>query len=888
MVDNLIRLFDSAEKIFTSNGIGILKDAESCYVTEERNGEFELEMVYPITGKWYSDIQMRRIIVAKSNPYSKPQPFRIYSITKPFNGRVTINAEHISYDLSGYPVPKFETEGTTQAVFDKIKETCPVECPFSFWSNKTTSKKYSTGKPLNMRSILGGVEGSILSSFGGGEYEFDGYLVKFWEKRGNDNNVTIRYGKNLTDLEQEENCSSVYTGVYPFWYSDNGTKKSTVVTLYEKNNETGEVTDNGIINVEGTFDYTKILTLDLSDKFTNKPKKTELREAAEKYIKDNEIGVPKVSLEISFEQLAQYKEYAMIADLEKVLLCDTVRVEFPALKVSAVSKCIKTEYDVLTDRYKKIELGESKSNLAATIANQSAVLNSVNQTVYGNSGGYVMMHSTQNNDIPDEILIMDNYVIDEAKKVWRWNLKGLSYSGGDKAYYAKEESDYEVAITMDGKINANFIKTGSLESIEIKCGKIQNGKYPFEVTSDGTITATQGTIAGFTIDDKSIHKGIEKFDSTSINGIYLGTDGIRLGSSDSFSVNLSGELTATKGKIAGFTIEKGNRTIDGVDYYGNVFETDDGYFSVFTTTEKNASGKSGCRVSVKSIDIVNPVFTQSIESRQDVNVSGKIAVGKIKIKDDKIYIDDSPVIYLDYNPSGKTIKATLTRTAAKRYKITLDSSVTVNKTFLFKVHYIWGDWATKSITVYAGQSESDEYVFGEAFWGFDDEYFINSGGKTYFFYESGSSYIDFKRHIEPYSNNAYDCGSPNYKWRNIYAETSTIGSSDRNEKKDILQIDSKYEELFDRLKPVTYKFKSNTSDRVHIGFVAQDIKETLDTLNIDSKDFAAYCEWNKKDDSIGCGLRYGEFVALNTYEIQKLKNRVSELEKLLNIKKNEG
>ena len=123
-----------------------------------------------------------------------------------------------------------------------------------------------------------------------------------------------------------------------------------------------------------------------------------------------------MSLEISFEQLAQYKEYAMIADLEKVLLCDTVHVEFPELCVSATSKCIKTEYDVLTDRYKKIELGESKSNLAATIANQSAVLNSVNQTVYGNSGGYVMMHSTQNNDIPDEILIMDNYVIDEAKK----------------------------------------------------------------------------------------------------------------------------------------------------------------------------------------------------------------------------------------------------------------------------------------------------------------------------------------------------------------------------------------------------------------------------------------------------------------------------------------
>ena len=101
MVDNLIRLFDSAETEFTSNGIGVLSDAESCVITEERNGAFELSMVYPITGKRFSEIVMRRIIVAKSNPYSTPQPFRLYSITKTFNGRVTVNAEHITYDLSG-------------------------------------------------------------------------------------------------------------------------------------------------------------------------------------------------------------------------------------------------------------------------------------------------------------------------------------------------------------------------------------------------------------------------------------------------------------------------------------------------------------------------------------------------------------------------------------------------------------------------------------------------------------------------------------------------------------------------------------------------------------------------------------------------------------------
>ena len=101
MVDNLIKLFDSEETEFGTNGIGILSDAVMCEITEERNGEFELEMDYPINGKHYSDIGMRKIIVTKSNPYSSPQPFRIYSISKPIDGIVTVNAEHISYDLSG-------------------------------------------------------------------------------------------------------------------------------------------------------------------------------------------------------------------------------------------------------------------------------------------------------------------------------------------------------------------------------------------------------------------------------------------------------------------------------------------------------------------------------------------------------------------------------------------------------------------------------------------------------------------------------------------------------------------------------------------------------------------------------------------------------------------
>lgn len=81
----------------------MLRDAISCTVTEERNGAFELEMVYPITGQHYSSLALRGLILAKPNPYGEAQYFRIYKISRPINGQVTVNAQHISYDLSGIP-----------------------------------------------------------------------------------------------------------------------------------------------------------------------------------------------------------------------------------------------------------------------------------------------------------------------------------------------------------------------------------------------------------------------------------------------------------------------------------------------------------------------------------------------------------------------------------------------------------------------------------------------------------------------------------------------------------------------------------------------------------------------------------------------------------------
>jgi phage minor structural protein len=354
MVDSVITLFDSTSIDFTTNGLGSLRDAVSCLVAEERNGNFELEMEYPITGKRYNDVSLRSIIFAKPNPYSSPQPFRIYSITKPINGIVTISAAHISYDLTGYPVSPF-TANTTANAFVNLKNASVINCPFTFTTDKTDSKTLTVSKPSSMKSVLGGADDSILGVYGG-EYEFDNYNVKLWNNRGTNRGVSIRYGKNLTDLEQEENCNSVYTGVYPYWYSE----QDGLVHLNE-----------GYISVAGTYDYTRICPLDLSQYFEEAPTESELRSLTQTYISVNNIGIPKVSLTVSFVQLTQSEEYESFAVLETIHLCDIVNVEFLKLNVSTTAKCIKTIYNAITGKYDKIELGEVKSDIASTISRQS-------------------------------------------------------------------------------------------------------------------------------------------------------------------------------------------------------------------------------------------------------------------------------------------------------------------------------------------------------------------------------------------------------------------------------------------------------------------------------------------------------------------------------------
>lgn len=467
MVDVIINLHDSESTDFTSNGLGSLGEALSCKVTEELNGVFELEMKYPVTGLRYNDLKTRNIIFCKPNPYTAPQAFRIYAISKVIKGAVTYHAEHISYDLIGLPLSPFTAQNAIDAM-SKIPLNCPIACPFEFTTNKEVDTPIQLTVPTNIRKFLAGMKGSVLDIYRG-EYEFDNYKVILHTNRGADRGVVVAYGKNLTDFQQEENCSSVYTGVYPYWYSE----EEGLIELPEK-----------IVYAEGEYLYHRIMPLDFSTEWDEVPTEDELRERAVRYMDDNQVGVPEVNIEVSFISLAKTSNYSQYASLERIRLGDTVHVQFPKMNVMASAKCVKTVYDVLTDRYIDISLGTVRNTLANTIAEQNieiedtaerAVsyveqkLDYATKEITGAHGGNVILHSSTGGSKPDELLILDSEVIGEAVNVWRFNYQGLGIS--NNGY----NGPFNSAWLLDGTLDMQQINVVNLVADLIKGGTLKLG-----------------------------------------------------------------------------------------------------------------------------------------------------------------------------------------------------------------------------------------------------------------------------------------------------------------------------------------------------------------------------------------------------------------------------
>lgn len=446
----------------TNYGIGALTDCISCKVTEKRNGAYELTLNYAAEGIHASEIQPNCFIKVKPNYTDNPQLFRIYKVGKAMNGKFEVNAQHISYDLSGKIISS-GTAGSCAAACTLLEAQAGS---FTISTDKTVSGSFSVSEPSSVRSWFGGKQGSLLDIYGG-EWYYDNYSVSLKNARGLDRGVTIRYGKNLTQLSQILDMSNLVTGIVPYYLDANGNKT------------VGTKVSTGLI-----LDVTRDVAIDFSqdvDPESSTAITTQLANLAAKYIANNQLTALSNSITLDFVQLQGLTE--------RVDLCDTVHIYFEALGITATAKCVAVEWDVLQERYTKCIFGDARTDITDKIAANTrqledtasrAYVNESSQLITGNLGGYVILNDSDGDGKPDEILIMNTDDPSTATQVWRFNKGGLGYGTS----YAGPFDD--IALTADGKINASRIVTGTLTANVIKAGVLS------DTQGNSTIDMTNG------------------------------------------------------------------------------------------------------------------------------------------------------------------------------------------------------------------------------------------------------------------------------------------------------------------------------------------------------------------------------------------------------------
>lgn len=342
-------LFSANETAFTSNGIGRLVDCISCVVTEERNGIYELELQYPMTGKYFNDLMNMGIIGVIHDDNHDIQPFDIYKISEPIDGVVTVNAHHISYRLNNIIVEPFTADSCAAAIAG-VKTHSVNQNDFTFSTDKVVSSQYTLDTLRGARSTLLGEKGSLLDVYGKSDFKFDKFAVSMLQNRGSATGVTVRYAKNMTAITRVRDKSETYSALAPFWTDGTNTVMLPEVIV------TPTTVINPIVPV----------ALDMSDQFENQPSEADLRAAAVAWLDNKQPWLGTDNIKVDFVALWQTPEYEDYAEIQRVSLCDTVSIYFPDMGiVSENAKIVKVVYNVLAERYDQVEVGDINKRFVA-------------------------------------------------------------------------------------------------------------------------------------------------------------------------------------------------------------------------------------------------------------------------------------------------------------------------------------------------------------------------------------------------------------------------------------------------------------------------------------------------------------------------------------------
>lgn len=486
-----------------TNGLGRL-NAMSCVVTEERNGIYEAELTVFIDDEHFSSLSVGSVLKLMTN--EGLQMFRVYQITKPINGVCSVYAHHITYDLAKAPVMPFTATGATNVVNGLVSHMASTYEFTMITDIVNALSVFTLTEPKYFRECLGGYQGSILDVFGG-EYEWDNTTVKLLAHRGSDNGVQIRYGKNLTDIQQETNIESMYDAVIGY---------ATV----------NDTTTTGTVQMITQVSSPKTMIVDFSDEFDDGETVTveKLNTLALNYIQTHDMTAPRVSIDVSFVALASTDQYNDIAPLEHVKLCDTVHVLFEKLGVNASAKVIKTTYDSLNERLLSVEIGDAKSTMTDVIngtvadaeAEQTRAVNAVDGAV-GNLTNMILnslglfVSKVEKSGGGYQYYMHNRPELSDSQYQWTINAGGFAVSQD----YGQT---WTAGIDSDGNAVFNSISANSVDAMSITGSEITGGLITGTEIDSGDMYWYKGTA-----NEAHMYSATWTWEGANCKGVYLGS-----------------------------------------------------------------------------------------------------------------------------------------------------------------------------------------------------------------------------------------------------------------------------------------------------------------------------------------------------------------------------
>ena len=514
MIDNLITIYDKndannlAEHLYDTQGLGALSDWLTATVSNKLNGAEIFQGTYPISGTNADLIVEGRIIQCYVDENRAKQRLRIYyAKTSVIGNTIEVKAEPIFNDIRKSVLNKYDS-GTekitaTQAWKNaKVLAKPAIPSQFSFSSLVDTLANVKIEK-ANFLEFFGGKEGSILDRFHG-EFLKDNNTLRHEKSLGTDHKIKAIYTKNLTGLDLEIDAQSVLVGVYPFISSSSEGEDE--ITLPEE-----------VIFTDYVDDYPAgyVSFVDFKDKATDV---ATLREAAKDWLKTNiDKQKPQVSGSIELVPLRHQRGYEKFVDLEKVSMGDGVDVYHPQLKVNMSARIVEYTFNVLTNSYDKLVVGNVKTNFLENTENNvsnlindaidqlknggeiSDLINDIvdHQTdiITGQDGGYVLLDPKE---APSRILIMDTPDKNTARNVLQINNAGIGFSK------TGINGTYDTAWTLDGGFNASFITAGEIVGITIRGTTL---------ISDGTDYRTSIANGKMTWYSKKVNKDIMELEA---------------------------------------------------------------------------------------------------------------------------------------------------------------------------------------------------------------------------------------------------------------------------------------------------------------------------------------------------------------------------------------